>query len=96
MTAARMLGYERTDAARFSMLISIPTIVGAGTLATYELIKAGNVRLQIDAVVAGSLSLVAAFVTIAAMMRWLKHASFAPFVVYRLALGAFLLWLVYA
>ena len=33
MTAARVLGYERTESARFSMLLSIPTIIAAGALA---------------------------------------------------------------
>ena len=29
------------------------------------------------------------------MMAWLKRATFLPFVIYRLALGGVLLWLVY-
>ncbi len=33
MTAARLMGYERADAAQFSMLLSIPVILGAGLLA---------------------------------------------------------------
>ena len=33
MTAARFLGYERTEAARFSFLLGNPAIAGAGVLA---------------------------------------------------------------
>jgi len=32
MTAARFLGMERSDAARVSMLLSIPLILGAGLI----------------------------------------------------------------
>ena len=93
ITMARILGYERPDAARFSMLLSIPAIAGAGTLAVLELIETGNARLQADAVLAAGLSLVAALIAIVAMMGWLRRASFTPFVWYRLAVGALILWL---
>ena len=46
--------------------------------------------------IAAALSFVAALVAIALMMRWLVHASFAPFVVYRVVLGAGLLYWVYS
>lgn len=92
ITMARMLGYERPDAARFSMLLSIPAIVGAGTLAIMDLIKTGNVALQADAMLAAGLSLIAALIAIVLMMGWLRRASFTPFVWYRLAVGALILW----
>lgn len=95
MTAARALGFERTDAARFSMLLSIPTIVGAGVLLGMDLYESGDVRLQEDAILAFLLSLISAFAAIAAMMAWLRRASFTPFVVYRILLGIGLLYLVY-
>ena len=96
MTAARMLGFERAEAARFSLLLAIPAILGAGTLAGLDLYASGNVRLGLDALVAAAFAFVAALAAIALMMRWLQHASFTPFVVYRLVLGGFLLWLIYA
>ena len=90
MTAARYMGYSRTEAARFSMLLAIPTILGAGAGASLELYKSGNAVLQGEAVVAGGLSFITALVAIWAMMAWLKHMSFTPFVVYRLALSVLL------
>lgn len=96
MAAARMLGYERTDAARFSMLLSIPTIVAAGVLVGRDLIAAGDVSLGADALFAAALSFAAALATIALLMRWLTVATFTPFVIYRLALGAGLLVWLYA
>ena len=38
----------------------------------------------------------AALATIAVLMRWLRRVSFTPLVIYRLALGGALLWMVYA
>lgn len=95
MTAARMLGYERPEAARFSLLLSIPTILGAGTLAFKDLMERGDIELQSDAYLAGGLSFVTALLAIACMMSWLKRATFTPFVIYRVVLGVFLLFWVY-
>lgn len=91
--AARMLGFERRDAARFSMLMSIPAILGAGTLATLDLIESGNAALRADAALAAVLAFCTALIAIAAMMRWLSRATFTPFVIYRIVLGAaILIW----
>lgn len=96
MTACRILGMERRDAARFSMLMSIPTILAAATLASYEIYKEGDLALQYDAVLAACLAFATALIAIAVMMRWLMHATFMPFVVYRVILGIGLLYWVYS
>jgi undecaprenyl-diphosphatase len=93
MSAARILGMERGDAARFSMLMSIPTIIGAGTLSGLDLYRIGDLRLTVDAAVAVGLSLVIALFAISFLMAWLRHSSFAPFAVYRIILGGGLLGL---
>lgn len=95
MTAGRFLGFERVEAARFSLLLSIPAILGAGTLAGYDLYRSGNVVLGHQAVIGAGLAFGMALVAILLMMGWLKRASFTPFVIYRLLLGAVLLWIVY-
>jgi len=95
MTAARLLGFERSETARFSMLLSIPAIVASGTLQGIKLYQTGNAQLTVDAFIAAGLALAAALVAIAAMMGWLRRASFLPFVLYRIALGGGLLIWVY-
>lgn len=92
MTAARFLGFERVEAARFSLLLAIPAILGAGTLAGYDLYKSGNMVLGVEAVIGAALAFVVALISIVLMIGWLKRASFTPFVVYRILLGAALLW----
>ena len=94
MTAARFLGFERLEAARFSLLLAIPAILGAGTLAGLDLYESGNLHLGFDAIAAAAISFVVAFLTIVLMLRWLRRAGFLPFVIYRLVLGAaLLLWI---
>jgi len=95
ISAARLLGMERTEAARFSMLLSIPAILGAGVVQGLELYRAGDVQLTADAGLAAGLAFLAAFIAIWGMMAWLKRSTFTPFVVYRIALGGFLLALAY-
>lgn len=96
MTAARMFGFTRPEAARFSMLMSIPIILAAGALSGLELVAAGDALITGDALIVAALAFFAALASIAVLMRWLRHASFTPLVIYRLALGGALLWLVYA
>lgn len=91
ITAARALGFERTDAARFSMLLAIPTIAAAGVLTGAELAAQGDVALSLDALIAAVLSFVAAYGAIALFLRWLQHATMLPFVIYRIVLGVALL-----
>ena len=95
MTAARALGYDRRAAARFSMLMSIPVILGAGVLKGAELLAIGDTRLTTDVVVAAVLAFFSALTAVALMMKWLQSASFTPFVIYRIVLGFVLLGLIY-
>lgn len=95
MAAGRMLGMERPDCARFSMLLSIPTIVGAGVLKGLELYQRGDPMQMANALTAAGLAFVSAIIAIVLMMAWLKRASFTPFVLYRVALGSFLLLVAY-
>ncbi len=93
MTLARALGYERTEAARFSMLIGAPLLAAAGAYALLQLAgttQPGLATLEDGLIVAG-LSFASGFASIFMLMALLKRISFLPFVLYRLALGAILL-----
>jgi len=91
ITTARFMGINRFDAARFSMLLAIPTILGASAGSGYEIYRSGDLALQNHAVIAALASFATAYIAIWAMMAWLRKASFAPFVVYRIVLSAVLL-----
>jgi undecaprenyl-diphosphatase len=94
MTAGRLLGLTRVEAARFSFLLSIPAIAGASLLEGAELAGSGDHGLYLDAALSAGLTFLAALAAIVWLMRWLRRATFLPFVVYRVALGLGLLgWL---
>ena len=95
MTAARFLGLSRTEAARFSMLLAIPAIMAGGTIGALEIVQSGNAQLGIDALIAATLSCIAALIAIKMFMGYIANATMTPFVLYRLALGGVLLWLAY-
>lgn len=94
MTTARALGFGRTEAARYSMLIGAPLLAAVGAYAFLKLAgaddQAGIATLQDGLIVAG-LSFVSGFASIAALMALLKRITFLPFVIYRVLLGIGLL-----
>lgn len=91
ITAALALGYDRETAARFSFLLSIPVIAAAGGWGFVSGLADGG-RFELGQFAAGALIAgVFAWITIAAFMAWLRRFGMAPFVIYRLVLGAFLL-----
>ena len=91
MTAARFFGFDRLTAARFSLLLSIPAIAGAGLLKTIDIIYAGDAQIGLDAAMVAVLSALFAWLAVRIMMSWLTRANFTIFVVYRLVLGLMLL-----
>ena len=94
MVAARLMGYEREEAARFSFLLSVPAILAAGFYEGLKLLDAGDAAAFNGAGLALLLSALTGLAAIAFLMRWLRRSSFAPFVIYRLILGiALLAWL---
>jgi undecaprenyl-diphosphatase len=91
ITAARFLGMERREAAKFSMLLAVPTILAAGAVSAYEIWQGGDAGFISDAISAVGYSFVFSLAAIFLMMEWLKKWSFLPFVIYRVALGTVLL-----
>ncbi|SMP04335.1 undecaprenyl-diphosphate phosphatase [Shimia sagamensis] len=96
ITGARHLGYARKDAAKLAMLMSIPTILASGTLLSLDVIKEANMDLAKDAAIAAVFSFFAALLALAFMMRLLRSVSFTPYVIYRILLGAALLFMAYS
>jgi undecaprenyl-diphosphatase len=95
MTAARALGFVRSEAARFSFLLSIPATAAAGLLIIGDAVEQGT-PITSDALLSGAFTFVVALATIAFLMQLVKRMSFLPFVIYRVVLGAVLLGLIYS
>lgn len=91
ITAALLLGLSRTSAARFSFLLSIPTIAGAGLLAGLDLFE-GRSRLDWSILATGAvLSGLSAYACISAFIALVERTGMLPYVVYRIVLGVVLL-----
>ncbi len=95
ITGARFLGYAREDAARISMLMSIPVILASGAVLGIEVAADADARLARDGAIAAGFAFIAAFLALAIMMRLLRSVSFTPYVIYRILLGLILLTIAY-
>ncbi|PWE33596.1 undecaprenyl-diphosphate phosphatase [Maritimibacter sp. 55A14] len=96
ITGARALGYERHDATRISMLMSIPITLATGGLLALDVARSdAGAELVATAGIAAVLAFGAAYIALALMMRFLDRVSFTPYVIYRVILGIALLALAY-
>jgi len=98
MTAARMMNFTRVEAARFSMLMSLPLIGAGGLFAMIKLAReeaAGGATLQQGIIVAFlsfiSAYVASAYIAIAFFMKLVSRIGMFPFMVYRVLLGILIL-----
>lgn len=88
---AMLRGFDRAAAARYSFLLSVPSIFAAAVLEVLSE-RAHLADLGWGAVIwANVAAFVVGYASIAFLIRWLQTRSLAPFVWYRLALGFLLL-----
>jgi undecaprenyl-diphosphatase len=74
---------ERRDAARFSFLMSIPVMLGAGTVAIVDLIQLPNFSVQLPTLFAGFItSAVVGYLTIRWLLAYLVNRRLYPFAIY--------------
>ncbi len=90
MTAALFSNLKRADAARFSFLLSIPTIGGAALLKMIELLRSTGINWH-ELLYAMTVSAITAYLCIHYFLKLIANLSFMPFVVYRVLLGLGLL-----
>lgn len=90
ITTGLALGYTREAATRYSFLLAIPAVLGAGF---YELSKIGSPTSVAwgPTLVATMISFLVGYAVIAWLLRYVSTHSFAPFVVYRVVLGTLVL-----
>lgn len=87
ITAGLLLGYTRKAAARVSFLLAIPAIMASGF---YRLLSDEQGMSQAGwgpTMVATAISFVVGYAVIVWFLRLLERRTFAPFVIYRIALA---------
>jgi undecaprenyl-diphosphatase len=95
IVTGQLVGLTTATAAEFSFLLALPTL-GAATLyeaykARHELSTLGFVPMTVGLVV----SFLVAWAVIAAFIAYLKRRGLLPFGLYRVVIGALVLWLVH-
>jgi undecaprenyl-diphosphatase len=96
ITGGRLLGYARHDAAKLSMLMSIPTIAASGILLGAKVVVTADLQAARDGAIAAVFAFFAALLALSLMMRLLRSVSFTPYVIYRVVLGIILLIYAYS
>ena len=95
ITAARILNFERFDAAKISFLISIPTLGAVSIFGINNIISSGDLSFSTINLVSIILSFLFSLLTIKFFLKYIKKASLNIFVIYRLLLGFVLLGVAY-
>ena len=96
ITAALFLGFSRTEAARFSFLLSIPVIIAGNILGIYEFSQIEDMIFDYSDLLLGiGVSFVIAYLTIKWFINFVEKIGMLPFVVYRLFLGVIIFLYIY-
>ncbi|QEM66908.1 undecaprenyl-diphosphatase UppP [Geobacter sp. FeAm09] len=97
ITAGLMLGFTRESAARFSFLLSLPIVAGAALLKTLHVARHGIPAGEgLPMLVGIAVSAITGYISVAFLLRMVQKRSIAPFVWYRLLVGAAVIALVMA
>lgn len=91
ITVGLLLGFNRETAARYSFLLAIPAVLGAGG---YQFAKSfGDLPADLLAatLAATLVSFVVGYAVIAWLLRYLVKGSYLPFVIWRVGVGTALL-----
>ena len=92
MTAGRALGFDRTSAATFSFLMSMPITAAAAVLKVPEALREG---VTLPIVVGILASAVSGWLAISVLLRYVSTRSFGVFAIYRCVLGLVVLALIF-
>lgn len=90
----RFLGYNRQAALRYSFLLAVPAVFGSGFYELKGAISEGGdtgVFTLAETLLATGIAFVIGYAVIAWLLKFVSTRSFAPFIIYRIALGSLLL-----
>jgi len=89
ITGGMLRGFNRTSAARFSFLLSIPALGGAGVIALKDLLESGMLMAELPALLVGfTAAAISGYLCIRWLLGYLQGHTFYAFAAYRVALSA--------
>lgn len=88
MAVGMFRGITRESAARFSFILSVPIITGAGLVQLYDLLRYGNFSAEATSLLIGFLSAaISGYLAIRWFMSYLRKRPLYPFSIYCVAVG---------
>lgn len=94
ITGSLILGYRKSEAAKYSLMLSIPTILGA---LVFSFLEFGTLEEDINILttfIAFLTTFTVSYLSISLFLGLVKKLGYMPFIVYRLVLGIILLCLI--
>ena len=94
ITGSLFLSYKKSEAAKYSLMLSIPTILGA---LIFIFSQYNTLKEDIDILttfIAFLTTFIVSYLSISLFLGLVKKLGYMPFIVYRLILGITLLWLI--
>ncbi len=95
ITGGLFLGLKRDVAARFSFLLSIPAVFASGLFELIDSLDYLSVTMMTNLVVATIVSGISGYLAIDFLLKFLKKNTTFLFVYYRIAIGVFILILLF-
>ena len=93
ITGARFLGFDRSSAAIFSMLLSIPLILASLVLTSLDLVTSTELDINLyQSLFSAIVAFISAIISINIMMKIIQRYTFNIFIIYRVILGFILLY----
>ncbi len=93
ITAGLFLGLDRPTAARFALLMGIPTILLAGGVELTDVLQQGWNQIEIIPLVIGTITtFIFSYLSVVGLIRYLQQQNTWVFVAYRLLFGSFIFW----
>lgn len=93
ITVGLLLGYTRQAAARYSFLLAIPAVLASGLFLLVSSVADLSSEMLLATIVATVVSGLVGLAVIHYLLRYLENGSFLPFVIWRVLVGAWLLWM---
>jgi len=94
ITGSLFLGYKKSEAAKYSLMLSIPTILGALIFSFIEINTLKEDIYILNTFIAFLTTFSVSYLSISLFLSLVNKLGYVPFIVYRLFLGIILLWLI--
>jgi undecaprenyl-diphosphatase len=92
ITAGRLLGFERQDAARFSFLLAVPVILLATLFSLIGLLASDHAVAWGQLAIGVAVSAIVAYLSIEFFMRFVSRIGLLPFAIYRIVLAVVIVY----